>query len=184
MLDGIGRDKVDRVQWSHVRNAQEGKKFTVGDLQLTLKATGAETEDRFALVEVTLPPYSTGIWPHYHQQATEAIYITQGLLAATLGEETMVLRQGSFILIYPHQVHRFWNPTANPTTFLAYFAPAGIEEFFEALSEMELAAHPQLPSKLADIVALGISHDHFFTTPDASASDISASDISGSGAST
>jgi quercetin dioxygenase-like cupin family protein len=108
-------------------------------MQLTLKASGAETGGRFALVEVTIPPYFAGTWPHLHQQTTEAIYLTQGLLAVTLGEETMVVRQGSFILVQPHQVHRFWNPTANPTTFLAFFMPAGAEEFFEAMAGTKLA---------------------------------------------
>jgi len=166
MLDWSGDGETKSVQSSHVRNPQEGKRVTTGTMQLTLKASGAETEGRFALVEVTVPPYFAGIWPHLHQRTTEAIYLTQGLLAVTLGEETMVVRQGSFILVQPHQVHRFWNPTANPTTFLAFFMPAGAEEFFEALAGTELSGmepveEKRLPGDLAELLELGRKYDHF-----------------------
>jgi quercetin dioxygenase-like cupin family protein len=161
MLDWSGDGETKGMQSSHVRNPQEGKHVTTGTMQLTLKASGAETGGRFALVEVTVPPYFAGIWPHLHQRTTEAIYLTQGLFAVTLGEETMVVRQGSFILIQPHQVHRFWNPTANPTTFLAFYMPAGAEEFFEAALGMEFVEEKWLPGDLAELLEIGQKYDHF-----------------------
>lgn len=155
MLDWVDGDK-DQGQAGHVWNPQEGKTLTIGLMQMTVKATGAETGGRFALVEVTVPPYFADIWSHLHQQTCEAIYLTQGMLAVTLGEETMVVRQGSFILIPPQQIHRFWNPSAAPATFLVYFTPAGAEGFLEALAEG--APHP---GALAEIWALGKEYDYF-----------------------
>jgi quercetin dioxygenase-like cupin family protein len=143
-------------------------------MQVTIKVTGAETEGRFALVEVTVPPYFADIWPHLHQETSEAIYLTQGMLAVTLGEETMVVRQGSFILVPPKQTHRFWNPAATAATFLAYFTPAGVEQFFEVLSRMEPLEDAQLPGALAELWELGMRYDHYPITESISSSPISS----------
>jgi quercetin dioxygenase-like cupin family protein len=148
-------------QPSHVHNAHEGKILNVGSLQLTIKATGVETGGRFTLVEITVPPYFSDGWPHFHQQTTESIYLLQGMLAVTLGEETMVVRQGAVIVVSPQQVHRFWNPTAIPATYLAFFTPAGIEEYFEALSEVGQTEATWPPSDLARLLNLGMTYDHF-----------------------
>ena len=166
MRDWVEDGNADRGQFSYVRNPEEGRILSIGSMQLTIKASGAETNGRFSLVEVTVPPYFAEIWPHLHQQTTEAIYLTQGMLAVTLGEETMVVRQGSFILVPPQQVHRFWNPTATPATFLAYFTPAGVEEYFEALSGMEPAGETWLPGELAGLLALGMEYDHYSPASD------------------
>src|SRR3954471_1137051 len=160
MLDRIDGNKSS-TQVSQVRNPQEGKAVTIGAMRITLKATGAETDGRFALLEVTVPPYFSEIVLHLHRQSSEAIYLTQGMLAVTLGEETMVVRQGSCILIPPHQIHRFWNPAASAATFLVYFTPAGPEEFFEALAGREWGENSHSLEALAEVWAMGMTFDYF-----------------------
>ena len=153
--------KFARAQASYVYDPREGKTLTIGTMLVTLKATGAETAGRFALLEVTVPPYFADIMTHLHHRTTKAIYLTQGMLAVTLGEETMVVRQGSFIMVPPQQIHRFWNPAATQATFLVYFAPAGAEEFFEALAASGLLEEAHRPDFVAQIWALGTRYDHF-----------------------
>jgi quercetin dioxygenase-like cupin family protein len=160
MSEWAGQE-IDKEVASYVCNPQEGRNFSIGEMLVTIKASGIETEGRFSLIEVTVPPYFADILPHQHQQTTKAIYLTQGMLAVTLGEETMVVRQGSFIMVPPKQVHRFWNPAATQATFLVYFAPAGAEEFFEALSQSVVIEQGHLPSGLAEIWQMGRRYDHF-----------------------
>jgi mannose-6-phosphate isomerase-like protein (cupin superfamily) len=157
-----------QVQRGRVCNPHEGRTVTIGELLVTVKTDGAETDGRFALVEITVPPYFNDIAPHLHHHTCEAIYLTQGMLAVTLGEETMVVRQGSFILVPPYQTHRIWNPTATQATFLLYFAPAGAEAFFEAVaaqvaqSSSPPATSPFAPNNaLAEVWQLGAEYDHF-----------------------
>lgn len=179
--ENINKDKsneratAEEAHPSYVRNPQEGKALRIGTLQLAVKARGVETGGRFSLVEICLPPYFAASFLHLHQQTTETIYLLQGMLAVTLGEETMVVRQGTSIVIAPHQVHRFWNPTAAPATYLAYFTPAGVEEYFEALAELGLIESGNTengnieagqvetmgsPIDLAEVVTLGASYDY------------------------
>lgn len=152
---------TDKGQISQVWNPEEGKTLTLGTMQFTLKATGTETDGHFSLVEVTVPPYFSDILPHVHQESSKAIYLTRGMLAVTLGEETMVVRQGSVILIPPRQIHRFWNPAATPAVFLVYFTPAGAEGFYEALARTGLIDGSTQPAPLAEIWALGMKFDHY-----------------------
>jgi len=160
------KDDNARGQTSQVWNPQEGKALTLGTLQLTLKATGTETGGHFSLVEVTVPPYFSDIWPHFHQESSKAIYLIRGMLAVTLGEETMVVRQGSVILVPPKQVHRFWNPAATPATFLIYFTPAGAEGFYEALARTGLLDDEAAqPAVIAEIWALAMNFDHYPAKP-------------------
>jgi quercetin dioxygenase-like cupin family protein len=154
-------DRVDGEggQMAHVWNPQEGLALMIGQMRVTIKVTGAETGGRYALIEVTVPPYFADIWSHLHRHTSEAIYLTQGMLAATLGEETMVVRQGTLILVPPQQSHRLWNPAATPATFLVYYTPAGAEEFFEALSGMAEQGDP--PYTPVEIWTLGKDYDYF-----------------------
>jgi quercetin dioxygenase-like cupin family protein len=146
----------------YVRNPFEGESFSIGPMLVTFKSTATETAGRFALIEVTIPPYFADILPHLHRECTEAIYLTQGMLAVTLGEETMVVRQGSYILIPPQTVHRLWNPAATQATFLAYYTPAGVERFFAALATQEWPTGEQHAGALAEMWATGAHFDHHF----------------------
>lgn len=157
----VGQGPIASPPIGYVRNPYEGTTFSIGAMLVTLKTTGDETAGRFALIEVTVPPYFADILPHLHQESSEAIYLTQGMLAVTLGDETMVVRQGSFILIPPQTVHRLWNPAATQATFLAYYSPAGVEGFFAALAELELPANPHQVGALAELWAIGRAFDHF-----------------------
>jgi hypothetical protein len=75
----------------------------------------------------------------------------------------MVVRQDSFILVPPQQVHRVWNPAATAATFLAYFTPAGVEAYFEALASFAWKHESLPPGELAQLVSLGMKYDHFPT---------------------
>lgn len=148
-------------QAGYVRNPLEGTLLTVGELLITIKASGKETKGAFSLLEFIVPPYFANSIAHLHRHTTEMIYLTQGMLAITLGEETMVVRQGSSILVPPAKTHRIWNPAATSATFLLYFAPAGVELFFEELAEMQLPLKSCGLKELITFWALGVNYDYF-----------------------
>lgn len=148
-----------------VRNPLEGELWNVGEILITSKASAVETNGSFSLLEVTIPPYFANGPTHLHQRTTETIYLTQGILAITLGEETMVVHQGSSILIPPHQPHRIWNPAATQATFLVYFAPARVEKFFEALAEAQFPNQAFGFHELTKFWAMGMQHDYFPHNP-------------------
>jgi quercetin dioxygenase-like cupin family protein len=165
MVDGMAAEKdgAGRITMrvGYVRNPQEGPTFVIGSMLVTIKASGAETGGRFSLIEVTIPPYFSGMWPHLHRQTSEAVYLAQGMLAVTLGEETMVVRQGSYIFVPPNQVHRVWNPAATQATFLSYYSPAGAEGFFEALAALDVPEGASPTDYAGDVWSVGSRFDFY-----------------------
>lgn len=124
-----------RDQQYQIHNPSIGEILTLGDIAVTIKVTGKETNGAFALVESTVPPHFAGPPAHLHRHTTKAFYMVSGVLAFTLAEETIMVRQGGLVMVPPGLLHKFWNPTATPATYLTYLSPAGFEEYF-----LELAA--------------------------------------------
>jgi mannose-6-phosphate isomerase-like protein (cupin superfamily) len=146
------------MRW--IQAASEGKKFEIAGALVTLKITSKES-GACAVVEATLPPYFSGSRPHVHRQTTEVFYVLNGSLAFTVGEETVIARQGSIIHVAPGVVHRFWNPTAAPSTYLAFLSPGGFEQYWVELSTL-LADEPSWPpADLNQIETLGMKYDQF-----------------------
>lgn len=161
-IDGDGSKEQIEIKTSHVRNPQEGKKLTIGALQVTVKATGAETGGNFGLVEVTVPPYFADIWPHLHKESSEAIFITQGMLALTLGEGTDFCRAPGELYLYPSPTGAsHLESSSNRLPSWPTLRLPGAEEFFEALAGMALPLQSARPNVVADVWALGMSFDHF-----------------------
>lgn len=160
-MQGQAETERSNKQAGYVHNPSEGKAFNVGEMLITIKASGVETSGAFSLLEVTIPPYFANSLPHLHQHTTEMLYLTNGMLAMTLGDETMVVHQGSSILIPPHQQHRIWNPAATQATFLVYYAPAGVEGFFETLAEMQFLNESYGLKEQTRFWSVGINYDYF-----------------------
>lgn len=150
---------TEQVGW--IQGAQEGTRFEIGCLSVTLKVTSAESNGVCTVVELTVPPFFSGPKAHLHRQTTEVIYIASGALAFTLGAETMIARSGSIIRIVPGVPHRFWNPTAEPATCLTVCMPGGIEHYLAALAALPAESSACSPAQLRHIVALGMEYDHF-----------------------
>lgn len=164
--DGVAAEPAYEAQTGYVVNPLDGETVSVGPMLVTFKCTGGETGGGFALVEVTIPPYFADILPHQHHTSSEAIYLTQGMLAVTLGEETMVVRQGSFILVPPNTIHRVWNPAATQATFLTYYTPAGVEQLYAELAAHEWPTSAERRAELATLWAAGAGYDHYLVGDD------------------
>lgn len=125
-----------RDQQYQRHNPCSGEVLSLGDITVTIKVSGQETNGAFALVESTVPPHFAGPPAHLHRHTTKAFYLVSGVLAFTLAEETIMVRQGGLVLVPPGLLHKFWNPTASPATYLTYLTPAGFEQYFLDLAAL------------------------------------------------
>jgi len=142
-----------------IRNPCEGQVLTLGDVSVTLKITGQQTNGAFAIFEATVPPHFAGPPVHQHPHATETLYIVSGVLAFTLAEETMMVRQGGLVTVLPGLLHKFWNPTATPATYLGYLSPAGFEQYFVELAALMAATERWPPTDMHLVAALGAKYE-------------------------
>ncbi|MEZ4727464.1 MAG: cupin domain-containing protein [Caldilineaceae bacterium] len=142
-------------------NSCEDRVFDIAGVSITLKVTGAETNGAFAIYESTLPPHFPGPPAHVHPHATETFYIVSGVLAFTLAEETVMVRQGWIIMVPPGLLHKFWNPTATPATYLAYLSPAGFEQYFVELAALVAQEATWPPADRSQVMALDAKYELF-----------------------
>ncbi|WP_280245745.1 cupin domain-containing protein [Nocardia abscessus] len=97
-----------------------------------VKATTADTEGRFSLLEVTL---ARDIPRHTHHVADECIYVLEGTLEVEFDDRTLAATEGMFVLL-PHGVpHALRCGSQPPPRVLQISSPGGWECYLEDLFE-------------------------------------------------
>jgi mannose-6-phosphate isomerase-like protein (cupin superfamily) len=116
-----------------VHRSGEGERIG-GPTTVTIKATGAETNDSFYLGEVVIEAGFPGPPPHRHRRLHDMFYVLDGTLTMRLGDETLELERGSFVCVPPGVVHTFSNPRDTPVKLLNFNTPAGWENYMRDLA--------------------------------------------------
>ena len=116
-----------------VRRPGEGEQilFKVG--LMTFRATSAETDGQFALIETVLPP-GAAVEPHQHPEA-EWWYVLAGEFRFVIGEpaEEVVVGPGTFVSVPPHVRHAYEHVGRIAGRLLGMLLPGGdggLETFF------------------------------------------------------
>jgi quercetin dioxygenase-like cupin family protein len=111
-----------------------------GQLAL-IKAGAPETDGRYTLVEVVVPPnYATPL--HAHAYEDEAFWILDGEADFEVGAEMFDAAAGSYLLAPRGVAHRF-TAGARGARILFLFTPGGFERYIEATSVA--ARQPTVP---------------------------------------
>lgn len=98
---------------------------------------GADTGDRFALVEHLFAPRALAAPMHRHHLEDEYTYVLTGRIGAVLGGTEVVAEPGDLLFKPRGEWHTFWNAGEEPATVLELISPAGLERFFRWLSELD-----------------------------------------------
>lgn len=97
----------------------------------TITLTGAQTNGRYCIIEMFVPP-GGGPPPHRHD-FEETFVIEEGEIEAVFRGETLVARQGETLHIPANAPHRFQNVSGKPARLTCICAPAGQDEFFREI---------------------------------------------------
>jgi mannose-6-phosphate isomerase-like protein (cupin superfamily) len=81
-----------------------------------------------------------------HEHIQESFVILEGTLSFVIGERRITVASGAFVTVPPGTVHTFFNPTATPASYLAWFSPAGTEQACRELAAL-VAAEPIWPPR-------------------------------------
>ena len=107
-----------------------GECFDFGGLGVHWKIEGIDTGERFAVVHHPIAPHALAAPLHQHQHEDEFSYVLRGKLGALLGDEVVVVEQGTWLYKPRHQWHTFWNPADEPCEIVEIISPAGFEKYF------------------------------------------------------
>jgi mannose-6-phosphate isomerase-like protein (cupin superfamily) len=113
----------------------EGKVLDVLGEILTIKVAGEQTDGAYTIIQEVSPP-SGGPPLHLHHREDEAFYVLEGEYEIQCGDGRINAMPGMFVFAPRKIPHTFRNVSAGHAKVLAVVTPAGIEKFFEELSEV------------------------------------------------
>jgi quercetin dioxygenase-like cupin family protein len=93
-----------------------------------VKTSGAETDGRFAQVEVD-DPRDTAPPMHVHHNEDETFYVLEGEVTVFSGDERVELRAGDYGFV-PRGTSHAYLVVSERARMLVTFSPAGFEDFF------------------------------------------------------
>jgi mannose-6-phosphate isomerase-like protein (cupin superfamily) len=143
----------------YVFTDEEGPAFWSVGVLARLKATGAQTEERFDLVEEWCPPgYATPL--HIHHAEHEAFFVLEGELTIFCGNERIHARPGTYVFGPREIPHGFRVVGTEPARVLILAAPSGFAQFLVEAGEpaKDLTSLPDTPLDLERIAAVGARH--------------------------
>ncbi len=132
--------------------ARDGKAGSLGSIGVRFMIAGAETSERFSLVEHPMPPRALAAPLHRHTHEDEYSYVLEGRVGALLGDDVLVGNPGDLIFKPRNQWHTFWNAGDEPARILEIISPAGFERFFEELVDLGGVIRAE-PQTLGDLCA-------------------------------
>ena len=137
---------------------KDGKAGNLGSVGVRFMIDGEETGGNFSLVEHPIAPRHLAAPLHIHAKEDEYSYVLEGRLGALLGDEVVYAEPGDLVFKPRNQWHTFWNAGDTECRILEIISPAGFENFFDALADMNEAG-PLDPEQL---VALAADYGHEF----------------------
>ncbi|TML26592.1 MAG: cupin domain-containing protein [Actinobacteria bacterium] len=114
----------------------DGLEGFLGSIGVRFMIDGAETGERFSLVEHPMSPRALAAPLHLHTREDEYSFVLQGRMGALLGDDVVEGGPGDLVFKPRHQWHTFWNAGDEPCRILEIIAPAGFERFFQELSDL------------------------------------------------
>jgi len=114
----------------------DGKAGFLGSIGVRFMIPGADSAERFSLVEHPMGPRALAAPLHRHHREDEYSYVLTGRMGALLGDDVVEAGPGDLVYKPRNQWHTFWNAGDEPCRILEIISPAGFEKFFEELVDM------------------------------------------------
>jgi mannose-6-phosphate isomerase-like protein (cupin superfamily) len=130
----------------------DGLAVTLQTIGVRFMVPGADTGERFSLVEHPLPPRALAAPLHRHNREDEYSFILEGRMGALLGDDVVEAGPGDLVYKPRGQWHTFWNAGDEPARILESIAPAGFDQFFAELATLTDGQAPD-PEAMASLCA-------------------------------
>jgi quercetin dioxygenase-like cupin family protein len=115
--------------------AQDGKTVSVAGNTYRILATGKQTNNAFATIDMMVPP-GGGPGPHAHPDIQETFYVVDGEVEVKSEAGTYIAKKGSYVVIPKGGiVHAFKNKADKMAHLLCTVVPSGLEEMFMELGQ-------------------------------------------------
>ncbi len=130
----------------------------MGSLELNFLVDGEDTDGTLVQFELIVPPNAKVPAPHFHVKVDETLYILEGILTQTVGNETIELQAGDHCFIKRGIVHGFNNLHDKAARALCTLTPASIGPayFREIAAVINTGGPPDMQKVLAIMKSYGL----------------------------
>jgi quercetin dioxygenase-like cupin family protein len=135
-----------------IAKSGEGQTWTVLGETVTCKAGSADTNGAYSLFEVVSPARG-GAPLHIHRREDEAFYVLEGNFRVQAGGDLFNASAGSFVHFTKGIPHTYRNIGTRPGRLLVVATPAGYENFFEGMSQLNTADGPPDMTRATEVAA-------------------------------
>jgi mannose-6-phosphate isomerase-like protein (cupin superfamily) len=151
LRQGSARRIVSVVSEAFIVPPGEGRRLDLGNFQVEVLATSAQTDGEFSLLQTQSEPPQFGPPLHLHRDAAEAFFVLEGEYLMFIGEEQTHCPPGTFVYVPRGTPHTFKVVSSGPGKKLNLFSPAAMTGFFEELAGAEAtgSATPELLDEIA-----------------------------------
>lgn len=134
----------------------DSAQIRVGQLSIDYLIDGVATAS-MGLFELSVPPASNVPPPHSHSNNEECVYVLQGTLRYTVGDETRDLAAGQSMHTPKGVVHAFANPFTEPAKALIALSPdIGAQYFRDIAAVVNAGGPPDKAALLAVMLRYGL----------------------------
>jgi quercetin dioxygenase-like cupin family protein len=142
----------------------EGR-FAPGPIGVVFKLWGHDTGGALSIVE---HPFEVGalVPPHLHTREDEYSIVTEGEIGFRSGDREVVLGPGGYITKPRGELHAMWNAGSTPARMIEIISPAGFEDFFREVADLQAAGTPQFETIAARAAGYGLEFREAQWLPD------------------
>ena len=110
---------------------------------VVFKLDGVDTGGALSVVE---HPFAVGalVPPHIHTREDEFSIVLEGEIGFRSEDQEVVLGPGGYIVKPRNEVHAMWNAGKVPARMIEIISPAGFEQLFRELADMNQAGPPDM----------------------------------------
>jgi mannose-6-phosphate isomerase-like protein (cupin superfamily) len=113
----------------------------------------SQTDDRFSLIEHTIPPRALAAPVHTHQDEDEYSFVLSGRMGAMIGEEVVEAGPGDLVIKPRGIPHAFWNAGDEEVRLLELISPGQFDQYFADLAPILGSGGPPDPEAMGAIRA-------------------------------
>jgi quercetin dioxygenase-like cupin family protein len=118
-----------------------GEKLNIAGTQIFHKVKSTNTKNAFSVVEI-VTPVGKGVDLHVHQREDELVYLLDGEIEVTLGDQKMKAVPGVMALLPRGIPHGFKNIGNKPSRLLDTILPGQFDNYFVELARLFAKGEP------------------------------------------
>jgi len=118
-----------------------GDELNMVGSQFFHKVKSGDTNGVFSVIEIVSPP-GKGVSLHVHEREDELVYLLEGEIEVTLGDQTMTAVPGVMALLPRGIPHGFTNNGDKPSRLLVTILPGQFDNYFVELAALYADGEP------------------------------------------